>query len=119
MQRGAVPPRPLWPCILDYLGEIREDKAVQKHNAEVVQLLLAFGADPNSKNEFGLTALHWAVDPGRTGVLRWVLATGVDSNSKTINGDTPLHCAASNGWVEVSLLLLDVRADLNSKNEDG
>ena len=71
-----------------------------------LRLLLAKGADPNTRNDAGATALLWAVDDPRvTGLL---LDHAADPNMRSTDGLTPLLVAASRaGAYDVVRLLLD------------
>ena len=75
-------------------------------NSDCVRLLLENGADPNSRNEAGTTALMWALaDAEKT---RLLLDHKADVNARSDDGRTPLIIAASQyGSGAVVKLLLD------------
>jgi ankyrin repeat protein len=60
---------------------------------DVVELLLAKGADVNSKDNNGNRPLHWAAEMGCEDVVKLLLANGADVNARDYNGFTPLHWA--------------------------
>jgi hypothetical protein len=92
-------------------------------NEDVVQLLLANGADPNAKDLDGHTPLHSAVGYSRRGFKRAVvdllLIYGADINTKDDDGRTPLHYAASSGYESEVVDLLTRGADPNAKDKYG
>jgi ankyrin repeat protein len=69
-------------------------------------LLLQKGADPNTRNDAGATALLWAVDDAET--TRLLLEHDADPNVRSADGLTPLLLAAARfGSGDVVKLLLD------------
>jgi ankyrin repeat protein len=71
-----------------------------------LRLLLAKGADPNTRNDAGATALLWAVDDAQA--TRLLLEHAADPNIPSSDGTTPLLLAAARaGSSEVVKLLLD------------
>ena len=55
--------------------------------------LLGNGADVNVVDGQGCTALHWAADRGRLGMIRMLLQYGADVGATNADGQTPLHYA--------------------------
>ncbi len=86
---------------------------------EGVQALLAAGADPNIKGEYGHTALTLAARNGHRDVVKALLAQDADPNIKDQQGNTALIIAARNGYVAIVQALLAQGADPNVQNEDG
>jgi ankyrin repeat protein len=87
--------------------------AVQHGTKDMVELLLAHGADVNSSGKFDLTALHFAKSSEMAEVL---LAHGANVNARDSIGSTPLHDASNRDVAEV---LLAHGADINAKRNDG
>jgi cytohesin len=93
--------------------------AASAGDAERVRELLKKGADPNAKNEYGLTLLHIAAIRGHVDVARLLLQYGVDPNVQDERGRTPLHVAAIRGRVDVVRFLLEHGANPNARDKDG
>lgn len=79
--------------------------AARTGNAEMVKLLLEFGADPNVKNSDGDTALMNAVTLEMFDVALILLEAGADPNSSNLNGITAVSIAARIGSGKISSLL--------------
>jgi ankyrin repeat protein len=102
------------------IGEILKNQgfaplheAVLNGHKDVVELLLAKGADVNIKDASGFAALHWAAQ-NRNGknTAELLLANKADVNTKDKNDFTPLHYAAEHGLTTVVELLLNYGADV-------
>ncbi|XP_053698657.1 uveal autoantigen with coiled-coil domains and ankyrin repeats, partial [Sabethes cyaneus] len=68
--------------------------AVIQGNLQLVNLLLANGADVNALDNEGHSVVHWATVCGEVEALRTVLSAGADVSTPDINGGSPLHYAA-------------------------
>ena len=64
-------------------------------DVDTTKLLLQLNADPNTKNKYGSTPLHWASLCGYVDMARLLLQFNADPNTKNKNGDTPLHWASN------------------------
>jgi ankyrin repeat protein len=83
-------------------------------DARSVGLLLDKGADPNTRNDAGATALLWSVDDPET--TRLLLEHGADASVRSPDGLTPLLLAAARfGSGDVVKLLLDHGAKLDGE----
>lgn len=58
-----------------------------------VELLLKHGADPNTRDDAGLTPLHWAVVRGNRMIIRKLVEKGADLTAKDGEGRTPRDMA--------------------------
>lgn len=73
-------------------------RAATQRNAAIVAVLLEYGADPNTTNEEGLSALVVACENGDLDIVKELLAHGANPNIPSPAGSFPLHIAG--GWVE-------------------
>lgn len=75
--------------------------------AEILALLLAFGADPNQRGINDYTALHMAVAERNLAAVELLLAAGADPREKTRidECETPLEMARSAGHTEIAARL--------------
>jgi ankyrin repeat protein len=80
--------------------------AVEKGYADIVRVLLQYGADVNAiAEDDGYTALHLAVYYGHLEVVITLLQKGADINIKDINGKTVLDIAYENGHTDIAHFL--------------
>jgi len=84
-----------------------------------VKTLLAEGADVNTRDKDGATALLTVAMKGYKDVVEVLLANKADVNAKDKAGWTPLHAAAEHGHKDIVELLLAHKADVNAKTEGG
>ena len=61
---------------------------------EIVELLIAKGADVNAKNKFGSTPMHKAARRGQKEVNELLIDNGADVNAKNNRGRTALDLAS-------------------------
>ena len=86
--------------------------AAERGHVEVIEFLLAAGADVNAETFEG-TPLHGAAAQGHKAAVELLLAGGADVNVRDRDGWTPLHCAAYYGHRDIAELLLARGADLD------
>ncbi len=72
-------------------------EAVINQNPEAVSPLLQLGADPNQKNKFGYTPLHYAFLSEKLNkeIIKDLLFYNANKNAQGPNGITPLQCLKS------------------------
>ena len=93
--------------------------ATRKGLADVAQLLLERGANPNLQDEGGFTPLHGATSWGHTAIAQLLLDRGANPNLQNKYGETPLQAAAAEGHTAIARLLLERGANPNLQDEDG
>ncbi|XP_035914373.1 protein phosphatase 1 regulatory subunit 12A isoform X8 [Anopheles stephensi] len=86
---------------------------------EEVEWLLKNGADIDTANVDGLTALHQACIDDNLDMVEFLVQKGADVNRKDNEGWTPLHATASCGFLSIARYLIENGADLASINSDG
>jgi ankyrin repeat protein len=103
---------------LAFCSEIHD--AAKAGDLNKVKVLLK--ADPNlisSKDNFGMTALHYAVAQYQKDMVQLLLANKADVNAKDKPGWTPLHYAAAQGYKDIAKLLLTNKAEIDATNNYG
>ena len=88
--------------------------AVKANSPEVIEILLAAGADINARADSWMTPLHLASQLGKRAAARVLVAHRADPDAKSHTARTPLHLAAEAGQSEVIAMLLDAGADVNA-----
>lgn len=94
-------------------------RAVDAGNQEMVELLLEYEADVETKDDFNRGLLHSAAIDGYEGMVHLLLGKGLTTNAQDQNGKTPLHDASRDGNYEVAKVLLDSGADRSIKDKHG
>jgi ankyrin repeat protein len=96
-------PRPVTPLQnAAYLGNVR-----------IASLLLAAGAQVNTKGTTGRTALHFAVLSSRLDVMQLLIEKGADLNTRDVEGTSPLDDAVWRGSPDAVAILMAHGARLN------
>ncbi|CAH1253041.1 DAPK1 [Branchiostoma lanceolatum] len=85
----------------------------------MVELLIQHGADVNSKDKYGETALHWVSVFGNTEMGKLLIQRGADVEARDKYGNTALHSAISNGKTEIVEMLIQHGADVQAKDKEG
>jgi ankyrin repeat protein/beta-lactamase regulating signal transducer with metallopeptidase domain len=83
----------------------------------VLEVLLDHGADPDAKDRYDWSLLHYAC--GNVDLTKLLLDRGANPNVATPRGLTPLHFVADGGDKAVTQLLLGRGADVHAKDVDG
>ena len=94
-------------------GNDRQDATRHSNRALVIHLLAKAGANLNSQDESGNTALHQAYAGN---VAQALIENGADVNARNNTGRTPLM---SNFSLEAAKLLVAAGADLHAKSNEG
>jgi len=73
--------------------------------------LPAFKKDPNIKDRYGFTALHYAAQYGLEKLAEKLIAVGADVNAVNNNGETPRDLAVAAGYASIVKIIDDARKD--------
>jgi ankyrin repeat protein len=93
--------------------------ASQVGDLETVKQLVAARANVNLADNFGNTALSFAVANAHRGVVAILLKTNADVNHRDVDGRTPLFWSVQLLEPETTAQLLDAGADLDVRDADG
>ncbi len=93
--------------------------AAMQGRLQLVQALLAAGADPNAHNQNGGTPLLYAVAGGSQQVVGRLLAAGAQINQRSSNGWSPLMMAVAKRRAMLVRSLLRAGADANTSDVYG
>jgi hypothetical protein len=113
-----------------YVGDTALHLAAAGYRVEIVQLLLAAGADPNAATNHRRSGpLHYAADGYITGpawdaktqvkAIHCLLKAGADVNAQDKNGAAPLHRAVRTRCAAAVQCLLQSGADPTRRNKSG
>ena len=86
--------------------------AARNLEGEAIARMLREGANVNSRNRLGESALVIVLKKNRLDLAEVLLAAGADVNLPAVNGITPLMTAAYAGHVDMVKTLLDKGADV-------
>ena len=86
---------------------------------QIVEFLIAEGADVNATTASGSTPLHGAAYGGHARCAQMLIEAGAEVSAANNSGYTPLHSAAAGGSVETVKLLVDQGVDINSQKHGG
>ncbi len=89
--------------------------AAMRGDRELVETLIATGADVNAAHGDGMTALHWAAERGDKEIAALLISAGANVKAGIrIGGHTPLHLAAKRAQPEIAALLLEAGSDASA-----
>src|SRR5713101_1321137 len=95
-------------------------EAAMNGNRDAVRSLLKDGADVNTAQADGMTALHWAAQKGDVELAKILLYASANVRATTrIGGYTPLLIASRNGDVTMIRTLGESGADANNATANG
>jgi ankyrin repeat protein len=95
-------------------------EAAMSGNRDAVRTLLKDGADVNTAQADGMTALHWAAQKGDVELAKVLLYASANVRATTrIGGYTPLLIASRNGDAAMIETLVGAGADANNATTNG
>jgi ankyrin repeat protein len=87
---------------------------------EMVHVLVEYGANVDSRDNYNCTPLHWASHQGHPEVVCFLLGHGVDADARDDDNYSPLHWASQRGHLEVVRALtehgIDKGIDVNARD---
>jgi len=93
--------------------------ALRNNHFDILKILLKYGADIDSRMQFGETSLHRSVSYNDTFQTYFLLNYGADANSLDYNNNSPLHFGCHNNCYNTVNILLKYGAKVNIKNNIG
>ncbi|KAJ3192827.1 hypothetical protein HK101_005916 [Irineochytrium annulatum] len=104
---------------IDARGDTPLFDAVDFEKTDVVEFLLAEGADVRAQNSYGQTPLHLAANFEAISVASKLLDAKPDVNALDLRHETPLIIAAKQDRLQVMVELLKHGADVSTTDDDG
>ena len=89
--------------------------AQSSHTSSTMHDLVRSGAEVQSQNDAGTTALHYASSCGHFANVKVLIDSDANLNITRDGGITPLHDAARTGYADVTSVLIAVRASLGAQ----
>ena len=112
-----------------YAGDTAMHVAAAAHQQEIVQKLIAAGANVRARNRRGAEPLHYAADgmpgshtwnpPAQAETVARLIEAGADPNATDKSGVTPLHRAVRTRCGAAVKALLEAGADPRRRNKSG
>ncbi|XP_072804955.1 protein phosphatase 1 regulatory subunit 12B isoform X3 [Vicugna pacos] len=93
--------------------------ACSSGDTDEVRRLLARGADVDTANVDGLTALHQACIDENLDMVKFLVENGASVNQQDNEGWTPLHAAASCGYLNIAEYFINHGASVGIVNSEG
>lgn len=101
-------------------GQSVLEVAQANSRADLVDLLVELGADPNRRlGKQQQTLLHRCAKTGDIGFANALLRAKANPNIQNQFGQTPLHLAAAGGWEYLARALLEAGADPSITADNG
>ncbi len=94
-------------------------EAVQNGDISAAEDYIQKGADVNKKDQYGKTALMWAVGLGHIDIVKLLIKHKVDLDVTGEYGRTVLMDALESDYTDIANLLIQKGADVNKKDQYG
>ncbi|OQB68781.1 MAG: Phosphocholine transferase AnkX [Spirochaetes bacterium ADurb.Bin133] len=91
----------------------------EESNAEIAKILLDNGIKKDLKNNYKMTALHWAAFCGKTNIIEVLLEYGFNIEEKDAYGNTPIIKAMSQNKIDAVKFLFNKGAKPDSQGQMG
>jgi ankyrin repeat protein len=95
-------------------GELPITVAVSSGHQDVLDLLIKYGADVNSRDNQGMTPLLYACQHGRAEAVKSLIDAGADPDLPYSDGRPPVVVAAAKNHASIVKLLMDASEAANS-----
>ena len=92
--------------------------AAKQGQKEIVELLIAKGANIKTKDDMEATLLHNAAIGNLLELCKRLITEGTTLNDLDVRGRTPLHYAVKQGSLDIAQLMVRKGTDLNIKGKD-
>ena len=115
---AAAPAQPEVPQISQAEKDSRFWLAAREGNFTEVAEMLQQGANPNTVNDNGATAIHGATQYGSLPLVIYLHKSGVNINATTTNGWTAIHTAARFGKADIANYLKQQGLNPNTPTSD-
>ena len=115
---AAAPAQPEVPQISQAEKDSRFWLAAREGNSTEVAEMLQQGANPNTVNDNGATAIHGATQYGSLPLVIYLHKSGVNINATTTNGWTAIHTAARFGKADIANYLKQQGLNPNTPTSD-
>lgn len=94
-------------------------QAIANHDNSSAYAMIVRGADINSRDRWGWTALLNAAIKGNLEMVNFLLERGADPDIAGKDGRAPIIAASWNGYPAIVASLINAGADVNIANRDG
>ncbi len=93
--------------------------AAMNGHVNVIEMLVARGANVNYKDSKGQTPLMYATESGSVDAVKALLSHGAQLEARTSLGETALMGAVGHGYVDIAKFLVEKGANINAKTNNG
>ncbi|XXH01020.1 hypothetical protein Hte_007371 [Hypoxylon texense] len=96
------------------------NQAILRHDAEIVRILLLFGADPNAPDNHNMTPLYLAVEESFRDAVTMLVKYGADPNlSAGPDSETPFAISVVQDKFDLARIILTYGGDINHVMANG